>query len=123
MRERVAELARRHGLELLGVTTPDPLPGDRAWMEESVAAGRMARMDWMGGERPARATDPRGQDPSARSVIVVAAPYAGSDRAAWDSDPDALGRALAPVLNHAPSKPAGRAAWPRPRWWWTRCCR
>jgi epoxyqueuosine reductase len=110
MRERVAELARRHGLELLGVTTADPLPADRARMEESVAAGRMARMDWMGGERPARATEPRRQDPSARSVIVVAAPYAGDDRAAWDPDADALRRALAPVLGGVPSTPAGRIA-------------
>ena len=110
MRERVAELARRHGLELLGVASAEPLPDDRARMEESVAAGRMARMEWMGGERPSRATDPRAQDPTARSVIVVAAPYAGSDRNGWDPDPDALRRALAPVLAGAPAEPSGQIA-------------
>jgi epoxyqueuosine reductase len=110
MRERVAELARRHGLELLGVTSAEPLPDDRVRMEESVAAGRMARMEWMGGERPSRATNPGAHDPTARSVILVAAPYAGADRNGWDPDPDALQRALAPVLAGAPSDPSGRIA-------------
>jgi len=79
-------------------------------MEESVAAGRMARMGWMGGDRPRLATDPRALDSTARSVIVVAAPYAGADRAGWDSRPDALRQALAPVLAGMPSEPAGRIA-------------
>ena len=110
MRARLAELAGRRGLELVGVTTAEPLPEDRARMEESVAAGRMARMGWMGGSRPERATDPRAHDAQARSVLVVAAPYAGADRAAWDPDPGALRRALAPVLAGVPSEPAGRIA-------------
>ena len=110
MRSRVAELASRHGLELVGVTDAAPLPDDRARMEESVAAGRMARMEWMGGTRPALAAAPRLQDRTARSVIVVAAPYGGDDRAAWDPGPDALHRALAPVLAGSPSLPAGRIA-------------
>ncbi len=110
MRERLGELAARHGLELIGVTDAGPLPDARARMEESVAAGRMARMDWMGGDRPRLATDPRAQDPAARSVIVVAAPYAGADRAAWDPQPDALREALAPVLAGSPAEPAGRIA-------------
>jgi len=110
MRARLAELAARRGLELIGVTSADPLPEDRARMERSVGAGRMARMGWMGGSRPSRATDPRAHDPAARSVIVVAAPYAGADRAAWDPDPDALRRALAPVLAAEPAEPSGRIA-------------
>jgi len=110
MRAHLAELAACRGLELVGVTTAESLPEDRARMEESVAAGRMARMGWMGGARPERATDPRLHDAEARSVLVVAAPYAGADRAAWDPDPDALRRALAPVLAGTPSEPAGRIA-------------
>jgi epoxyqueuosine reductase len=106
----LAELAARHGLELVGVTDASPLPEARARMEESVSAGRMARMGWMGGDRPARATDPRAHDPDARSVVVLAAPYAGADRASWDPAPDALRRALAPVLAGAPARPAGRIA-------------
>jgi epoxyqueuosine reductase len=109
-RAALVELAARHGLELVGVSDAAPLPEDRERMEASVRAGRMARMDWMGGDRPARATDPRSQDPAARSVIVVAAPYAGADRAAWDPAPDALRVALAPVLAGAPAEPAGRIA-------------
>ena len=79
-------------------------------MEASVAAGRMGRMEWMGGDRPAIATDPRRHDPAARSVVVVAAPYVGAERASWDPDPDALRRALAPVLEAEPATPAGRIA-------------
>ncbi|MDQ3689537.1 MAG: tRNA epoxyqueuosine(34) reductase QueG [Chloroflexota bacterium] len=110
MRERLDELAARHGLELVGVTDAGPLPEARARMEESLAAGRMARMGWMGGDRPRLATEPNAHDPEARSVIVVAAPYAGADRAAWDPRPDALREALAPVLAGSPAEPAGRIA-------------
>jgi len=109
-RHAVAEIARRHGLELVGVTSADSLDDDRERMEASVAAGRMARMDWMGGARPARSTDPRAQDPTAHSVIVFAAPYAGEDRSAWDPGRGALHEALAPVLHAGPAEPAGRIA-------------
>ncbi|MGH2383765.1 MAG: tRNA epoxyqueuosine(34) reductase QueG [Candidatus Limnocylindria bacterium] len=110
IRDRLHALAARHGLELVGVTDAGPLPDARAHMEESVAAGRMARMDWMGGDRPRLATEPRAVDPAARSVIVVAAPYAGSDRGGWDPRPDALRSALAQVLSGSPSEPSGRIA-------------
>ena len=110
IRERLHELAALHGLELVGVTDAAPLPEARARMEESVAAGRMARMDWMGGDRPRLATDPLALDPEARSVIVVAAPYAGVDRRGWVPRPDALRAALAPVLAGSPAQPAGRIA-------------
>src|SRR5688500_2195536 len=110
MRDRLARLAARHGLELVGVTSAEPLPEDRRRMDEGVAAGRMAVVEWMGGSRPSRAAAPGQHGPSARSVVVVAAPYAGADRAAWDPQPDALRRALAPVLAGAPSEPAGRIA-------------
>jgi epoxyqueuosine reductase len=110
VRERLASMARRHGLQLVGVTDASPLPEDRARMEASLAAGHMGGMDWMGGDRPRRATDPRQHDAAARSVIVVAASYAGSDRDAWDGRADALHRALAPVLAGEPGEPAGRIA-------------
>lgn len=109
-RRHLEETAARHGLDLVGVTSAEPLPDDRARMTDSVAAGRMARMGWMGGERPAIATDPRRLDPAARSVITVAAPYVGVDRAAWDPDPDALRKALAPVLEDHPGQPVGKVA-------------
>jgi epoxyqueuosine reductase len=110
IRRQIGDLAARHGLELVGVTDASPLPDARAHMEASVAAGRMAGMDWMGGARPATATDPRTLDPQAKSVIVLAASYAGRERAAWDPAPDALRRALADVLASAPSEPAGQIA-------------
>ena len=109
-RARVAALAARHGLELVGVTTAEPLPDARAHLETAVAAGRMARMDWMGGDRPWRATTPAAHDPRARSVVVVAAPYVGPGRATWDPAPDALRAALAPVLAGFPFEPTGKIA-------------
>ncbi len=109
-RRRLDELAARHGLSLVGVTSADPLPEDRERMEASVTAGRMGRMGWMGGERAARATQPRLHDPAARSVITVAASYAGAERAAWDPRPSALAEVLAQVLAGHPAEPAGRIA-------------
>ncbi len=80
-------------------------------MADSVAAGRMARMDWMGGDRPALATEPRRHDPTARSVAVLAAPYAGAaDRGAWDDNPRALPEALPAVLDGEPAEPVGLVA-------------
>ncbi len=110
VRERLAGLAARHGLELVGVTDASPLPEEQARMEASVAAGRMGRMEWMGGERPRIATRPAAHDSNARSVIVVAAAYGGPERAGWDPAADALHRALAPVLAGRPAEPAGKIA-------------
>jgi epoxyqueuosine reductase len=109
-RDRLAEVAGRHGLDLVAVTDASPLPDARERMTDSLAAGRMGLMGWMGGERPALATDPKRHGPEVRSVIVVAAPYAGADRARWDARPDALRDALAPVLAEVPAEPAGRIA-------------
>jgi epoxyqueuosine reductase len=109
-RERVRRLAARHGLDLVGVSDAAPMPDARVRMEASVAAGRMARMGWMGGGRPALSTDPRRHDPRARSVIVVAASYAGDDRAAWDENRRALHSALTPVLDGETSGAVGRIA-------------
>jgi epoxyqueuosine reductase len=109
-RRRIGELAARHGLSLVGVTSAEPLPDDRERMTASAAAGRMGRMGWMGGARPSLATDPRRHDPAARSVLTVAASYAGAERAEWDPRPTALREALAPVLEAAPAEPAGTIA-------------
>ena len=109
-RRRIAELAARHGLDLVGITDATPMPDTRRRMEESVAAGRMARMGWMGGARPAVASDPRAMDADARSVIVVAASYAGGERGRWDPSPDVLRAALGHVLDASPSEPSGKIA-------------
>ena len=111
-RRQLAAAAQRHGLELVGVTSVAPLPEARHHMRDAVDAGRMARMEWMGGERPDIATDPARHDPSARSVIVVAAPYAGAERGAWDADRGRLRTALAAVLaaNVAEDDPHGLIA-------------
>jgi epoxyqueuosine reductase len=81
-------------------------------MREAVDAGRMARMGWMGGERPEIASDPARHDPQARTVITVAAPYDGARRGAWDPDPTRLRRALVALLEPAalPVEPVGLVA-------------
>jgi epoxyqueuosine reductase len=109
--EQIAGLASARGLELVGIAPARSMPQVRRRMHDAVAAGRMATMGWMGGDRPAIAGDPRRLEPAARSVVVVAAPYAGrDDRAAWDARPRALDEALRPVLARGPAGPAGLIA-------------
>ena len=79
-------------------------------MEASAAAGRMARMDWMGGERPALASDPVRLAPAARSAIVVAAPYVGARRVAWDGGHGTLPAPIQRAMVAAPREPAGLVA-------------
>ena len=81
-------------------------------MEESVA-GRpdgAHGAGWAAIGRVDRHRSPRATTREARSVIVVAAPYARRGARAWDPAPDALARALAPVLSRSPCEPAGRIA-------------
>lgn len=108
-RDQIRQLAARHGLELVGITDAAPLPEDRERMAQSVAAGRMGTMGWMGGDRPSQATDPARHAGSVRSLVVLAAPYDGS-RAAWDPAPQALATALGPLLESEPAEPSGRIA-------------
>ena len=109
-RALVARLAARHGLELAGIAPAEPLPEVQRRMEESVAAGHMPTMGWMGGERAAVASDPARLDAAAASIVVVAAPYVGPERGAWDAAPEHLADVLRPVLDAAPAEPAGLVA-------------
>jgi epoxyqueuosine reductase len=108
-REKIRRAAARRGLELVAITSAEPLPDDRRRMGASLAAGRMGTMGWMGGDRPAIATEPRRHAADAQSVVVVAAPY-DRGRAGWDPEPDALRRVLARVLAGTPRQPTGRVA-------------
>jgi epoxyqueuosine reductase len=109
-RARLGAVAERHGLTLVGVAPAEPLAAARSHMADAVAAGRMATMEWMGGERPVIATEPGRLSPGARSVAVFAAAYTGADRATWDPAPRRLAEILAPVLEAAPAEPAGLIA-------------
>ncbi len=109
-RELIRAAARRRGLALAGVTSAEPMPEARAQIEASVRAGRMARMDWMGGERPSLATEPRRLANGARSSIVVAAPYVGEARVAWDAGAGTLPAPIRAALEAAPAEPAGLVA-------------
>ena len=110
LREVIRRAAERHGLVLAGVTSAAPLPDARRHMEESAAAGRMARMGWMGGERPALATDPQRLAPAARSAVVVAAPYVGAGRAAWNDGHGTLPGPIVRALDGLPREPTGQVA-------------
>jgi epoxyqueuosine reductase len=109
-RDRVAALAARHGLEVVGIAPAEPLPEAERRMRESVAAGRMARMGWMAGDRPSIATDPRRHQPDARSVVMVAAPYVGSERSSWDAGAGWLPTPLRDALEAEPREPSGLIA-------------
>ena len=67
MRPAISELAARHGLELVGVADVS-MPDDRHHAWRPVAAGRMARMGWMGAtgrrSRPIRPPSTRRRAPS-----------------------------------------------------------
>jgi hypothetical protein len=67
-------------------------------------------MEWMGGDRPAIAADPRRHQPDARSVVVVAAPYVGAERAAWDAGAGWLPEPLRDALAAKPAEPRGQIA-------------
>ena len=108
--EQVSSLAARHGLEVVGIAAAEPLPEARERMRAAVQEGRMGRMDWMGGERPDIATDPRRLEPAARSVIVVAAPYVGAERSTWDEGAGTLPAPIREALADQPSEPAGLVA-------------
>lgn len=110
IREVIRRAAERHGLTLAGITSASPMPEARLRMEESVAAGRMARMDWMGGQRPALATDPERLAPAARSALVIAAPYVGAARAAWDDGHGTLPAPITRALAGTPREPSGLVA-------------
>ncbi len=109
-RALVARLAAAHGLELAGIAPAEPLTDARERMTAALDDGRMGTMEWMGGERPYLATDPQRQDPAAASVAIVAAPYVGPERGAWDPAPDHLATALAHLGPPADEAPVGLVA-------------
>lgn len=76
--DELVELARRSGIEHLGVAPATVLTRARAVLDERKAAGLHAGMEFTY-RNPARSTDPSRAVPGARSVIVAARPYRLAD--------------------------------------------
>ena len=90
--EAVTEAGRAAGLARVGVATVEPLDAARRAIEDRLAAGYDAGMQFTF-RNPARSTDPRSALPSAARAVVGALPY--------PVDPDVV----------PPDAPAGRVAW------------
>ncbi len=76
-KEQLARAARALGFARMGVARAEPLAEEAERLQAWLAAGRQGEMAWMERTADVRA-DPRhaGMLPSARSVVVLAAPYA-----------------------------------------------
>jgi epoxyqueuosine reductase len=68
---RIVEAAEALGFDLVRVTTADPFPQARRAIEERIALGFFAGMDWLTAERAGVAADPHALLPEARSVIAL----------------------------------------------------
>lgn len=80
-RDAVLAMARDEGFALARIAAVDegePLAPARATALDALAAGHLAEMGWMTADWLARATDPGAFLAGARSVIMLALPYARS---------------------------------------------
>jgi len=77
--DRIRELATECGLAVACVTTADPFPGLAEQLDQRVADGHLAGMDWFTPERSIVSANPRMLHDGARSIIAVGIPYFRSD--------------------------------------------
>ncbi|MGD9710585.1 MAG: tRNA epoxyqueuosine(34) reductase QueG [Thermomicrobiales bacterium] len=70
-------LAGEAGLALASVTGSEPFPGLQEMLEEHIAAGRLAGLDWFDPARAEVAADPRRLHVEAQSVVSLGLPYYG----------------------------------------------
>jgi epoxyqueuosine reductase len=80
LKAALAEAARTHGFDVIGVARPDAIPNAAARLREFLAAGAHGDMDWLAAKAEWRG-DPRTMWPEVRSVIVLGVNYGP------DSDP------------------------------------
>jgi epoxyqueuosine reductase len=78
-RSRILELARAEGFPVTRFATAQPIPGSREAALARLEEGRLDGMGWITDEWLTRATDPDCFLPGARSVILLALPYRGTD--------------------------------------------
>ncbi|HKD75452.1 MAG TPA: tRNA epoxyqueuosine(34) reductase QueG [Ktedonobacterales bacterium] len=73
--QRIVAAAEDLGFDLVRVTSADPFPAARQAIQERVALGFFAGMDWFTSERAEVAADPHALLPTARSVIALGTFY------------------------------------------------
>lgn len=73
--QRIVAAAEALGFDLVRVTTADPFPAAKMAMQERIALGFYAGMDWFTSDRAEVAADPRALMPQARSVIALGTFY------------------------------------------------
>ncbi len=81
---RIKALAAEHGLAVSAVTSADAFPELGEYLQQHIASGRMAGLDWFTPERARFSTRPRNLQPSARSILSVGVAYWVGD----DSKPE-----------------------------------
>jgi epoxyqueuosine reductase len=75
----VQDLALAAGLSVARVTSAEPFAGVEETLNNRVAAGNLAGMDWFTPERSTVSANPRALHPTAQSIISVGIPYFRSD--------------------------------------------
>jgi epoxyqueuosine reductase len=79
LKTALAEAARAHGFDVIGVTRPDAIPQALERLQEFLAAGAHGDMDWMA-TTAARRGSPSALWPQVRSIIMLGMNYGqGSD--------------------------------------------
>ncbi len=96
-RARVVSLAEAEGFPLVRIAAASVIEGARVAALAARAEGRLADLGWMTDEWLERSTDPGRFLQGARSVVVVALPYAGATLSA----PEAGGPARGKVARYA----------------------
>ncbi len=96
-RARVVSLAEAEGFPLVRIAAASVIEGARLAALAARAEGRLADLGWMTDEWLERSTDPGRFLQGARSVVVVALPYAGATLSA----PEAGGPARGKVARYA----------------------
>jgi epoxyqueuosine reductase len=73
--QRISTAAEALGFDLVRITDAEPFPAARQAIQERVALGFFAGMEWFTSERAEVAADPRALLPQARSVIALGTFY------------------------------------------------
>ena len=74
LRRHVTALARAHGFDSVGVTSPDGIGGAGDRLAAALAAGHLADMDWMA-RTLERRSHPRRLWPEVRSIVMLGMSY------------------------------------------------
>ena len=106
--DELRAVARRHGIEHLGVAPATVLERARAALHERQAAGLAAGMGFTY-HNPDRSTDPSRAVPGARSIIVCARSYLADDEPPRPPGPQARVARYAWVDHYAPLRACLRA--------------